>query len=183
MIYTIHQPSSEIFKLFDKLLLLTQGKMAYLGQSSDAVEYFSKLNFVCPKHYNPAEFFIKILSKEALAGDETSEEMKRHEQEYIDRIEKITKKCGGEVQLIELGKIAESKGSTLKKKNPFFKELGILMRRNNLLLMREPLAFIVKIVMSILNSVIVIMIFWNMAKDDNAIRKKWLLILHYQLSG
>lgn len=33
IICTIHQPSSEVFILFDKILLLTQGKLAFIGTS------------------------------------------------------------------------------------------------------------------------------------------------------
>jgi len=173
MIYTIHQPSSEIFKLFDKLLLLTQGKMAYFGKASDAIEYFSGLNFICPKNYNPAEFFIKILSKEpVIENDENQKEIKKMETDYSDRIKEITEKCTTEIKLSEISNLSATSGKHLKMKNPFFKELGILMRRNNLLLMREPLAFIVRIIMSIVNSLIVIMIFWRMALGDNAVRNR-----------
>lgn len=34
IIVTIHQPSSEVFILFDKLLLLSQGKLAFFGTNS-----------------------------------------------------------------------------------------------------------------------------------------------------
>ena len=173
MIYTIHQPSSEIFKLFDYLLLLTQGKMAYYGKASDAIDYFSSMNFICPKNYNPAEFFIKILSKEPIiANDENTEDIKKMDLEYNNRITEITERCAGEVKLTEIGILPENTGKQFKVQNPFFKELGILMRRNQLLLMREPLAFIVRIFMSILNSLIVIMIFWRMGLGNNAVRNR-----------
>ena len=38
---TIHQPSSEIFEKFDRLCLLAEGKLAYIGQSSEAVQFFA----------------------------------------------------------------------------------------------------------------------------------------------
>lgn len=41
----IHQPSSEIFKLFDKLLVMDQGgRVIYYGNPIDAIVYFKKLN-------------------------------------------------------------------------------------------------------------------------------------------
>jgi ABC-type multidrug transport system ATPase subunit len=40
----IHQPSSEIFKLFDRLLLMDQeGNPVYYGDPVDAVVYFKKV--------------------------------------------------------------------------------------------------------------------------------------------
>jgi len=41
----IHQPSSEIFKMFDKVIILDQGgKMAYFGNPVDSVIYFKTLD-------------------------------------------------------------------------------------------------------------------------------------------
>ncbi len=43
VIVNIHQPSSEIFRLFDKVLILDQGGyMAYYGNPIEAIEYFKK---------------------------------------------------------------------------------------------------------------------------------------------
>lgn len=33
IILTIHQPSSELFSLFDKILLMAEGRVAFLGKS------------------------------------------------------------------------------------------------------------------------------------------------------
>lgn len=41
VILTIHQPSSELFELFDKILLIAEGRVAFLGTPSEAVDFFS----------------------------------------------------------------------------------------------------------------------------------------------
>jgi len=64
IVCTIHQPSSDIYKLFDQLALLTDGKLAYLGGAHEAMKYFANQGFPCPKHYNPADHFINVLSDE-----------------------------------------------------------------------------------------------------------------------
>jgi ABC-type multidrug transport system ATPase subunit len=38
VIASIHQPSSEVFELFDRLCLLSNGKTVYFGEASDAYE-------------------------------------------------------------------------------------------------------------------------------------------------
>ena len=43
IICTIHQPSSEIFELFDKLCLLAEGRLAYLGSLKNALGFFERL--------------------------------------------------------------------------------------------------------------------------------------------
>nr|XP_053629074.1 protein white-like [Cherax quadricarinatus] len=65
VISTIHQPSSEVFALFDRVLLMGEGRVAFLGSTSDALQFFSGLGRSCPKNYNPADFFISELAIEA----------------------------------------------------------------------------------------------------------------------
>jgi len=62
IICTIHQPSSEIFEMFDKVCFLTEGKLAFIGDKLLAHEFFESEGFKCPDKYNPADFFIKTLS-------------------------------------------------------------------------------------------------------------------------
>eukprot|EP00117_Sycon_ciliatum_P020212 scpid69567/ scgid4733/ Protein white len=45
---TIHQPPTEVFNCFDDLLLLAEGRTAYLGPRAAAVSYFSNIGYSCP---------------------------------------------------------------------------------------------------------------------------------------
>nr|BBC77943.1 ABC transporter White [Thermobia domestica] len=62
VICTIHQPSSEVFAMFDKVLLMAEGRTAYLGNTEDACEFFRQMGAACPSNYNPADFFIQLLA-------------------------------------------------------------------------------------------------------------------------
>ncbi|XP_062517759.1 protein white-like isoform X2 [Corticium candelabrum] len=59
---TIHQPSSEIFEMFGSLLLLAEGRTAYLGPRNAAIPYFRRLEYPCPDNYNPADFYVHTLA-------------------------------------------------------------------------------------------------------------------------
>jgi ABC-type multidrug transport system ATPase subunit len=50
------QPSYEVFHLFDNVMILTQGQIAYLGKREDSLEYFEALGYRCRSTLNPAEF-------------------------------------------------------------------------------------------------------------------------------
>ena len=41
IICTIHQPSSEIFEMFDRLLLMAEGRLAFIGDLPRAYEFFA----------------------------------------------------------------------------------------------------------------------------------------------
>mmetsp|Transcript_111589 Transcript_111589/g.311926 ORF Transcript_111589/g.311926 Transcript_111589/m.311926 type:complete len:630 (+) Transcript_111589:132-2021(+) len=55
---TIHQPSSEVFQLFDQSVFLVRGEVAYRGPPSGIRSHFARLGLTCPSDYNPADFVI-----------------------------------------------------------------------------------------------------------------------------
>lgn len=59
---TIHQPSSDVFTMFDRLLLLAEGRTAYLGATAQALTFFQSMGFYCPSTYNPADYYIQLIS-------------------------------------------------------------------------------------------------------------------------
>lgn len=60
VVASIHQPSTSTYGLFDKLLLLSQGKTCYYGTLTDAPRYFESAGFPIPLHMNPAEHLLAI---------------------------------------------------------------------------------------------------------------------------
>ncbi|XP_066997539.2 protein white-like [Anabrus simplex] len=62
VVCTIHQPSSEVFALFDKILLMAEGRVAYIGTPEGACTFFAEMGAVCPSNYNPPDFFIQLLA-------------------------------------------------------------------------------------------------------------------------
>lgn len=84
IISTIHQPSSEVFALFDRVLLMAEGRTAYLGSTETALQFFAGMGKVCPDNYNPADFFVGNLAIEP--GKE--EECKQFVENACDAFEK-----------------------------------------------------------------------------------------------
>lgn len=62
VIVTIHQPRSEIWALFDRLVVLSQGNLIYSGLASKSIKHFEKLGHTMPEYSNPAEYLIDLIS-------------------------------------------------------------------------------------------------------------------------
>nr|TKR91570.1 hypothetical protein D5086_0000222620 [Populus alba] len=60
IITTIHQPSSRMFHMFDKLLLISEGYPLYYGKARESMECFSDLRFIPEIAMNPAEFLLDL---------------------------------------------------------------------------------------------------------------------------
>ena len=53
---TLLQPSYETYCLFDNVIVLSRGQVAYQGPREEALQYFADLGYHCPPNINPAEF-------------------------------------------------------------------------------------------------------------------------------
>uniref|UniRef100_A0A671UQQ7 ATP-binding cassette, sub-family G (WHITE), member 2a n=1 Tax=Sparus aurata TaxID=8175 RepID=A0A671UQQ7_SPAAU len=67
IILSIHQPRYSIYRLFDNLTLLVNGKQVYHGPAQTALEYFSDIGYTCEAHNNPADFFLDIINGDSTA--------------------------------------------------------------------------------------------------------------------
>lgn len=56
VICTIHQPRSNIFALFDQLVLLANGYMVYSGPAKQCQSHFEEIGYSCPPGFNIADF-------------------------------------------------------------------------------------------------------------------------------
>lgn len=88
VILTIHQPRSDIVHLFDDILLLARGKVAYFGPSARILDYYASLGYDAPPNYNPADFVIDLVAETAI--DSSTADKSQYEAD-VQRIEHIVK--------------------------------------------------------------------------------------------
>ncbi|KPM06128.1 ABC transporter sub-family G-like protein 10 [Sarcoptes scabiei] len=159
IICTIHQPSSEVFILFNKLLLLSQGKVAFIGTPDAANTFFSSLGLVCPQNFNPADFYLKQLS--VVPG------FKKECLEMINKIcAEFKNQQGDENEVIE--STAKFKATSIHQA-PWFEQFSALLWRSFISNLREPMIVRIKIVQTIVVALLLGLVFVSQNLDQKGI--------------
>ncbi|CAO0792155.1 unnamed protein product [Mucor circinelloides] len=60
IVFTIHQPRSNIVTLFDQLVLLAKGHTIYSGPQARTQDYFSQIGYTCPPGFNIGDYAIDL---------------------------------------------------------------------------------------------------------------------------
>ena len=60
IIFTIHQPRSNIVALFDHLVLLAKGRAVYSGPYASCQNYFDNIGYACPPGFNIADYLVDL---------------------------------------------------------------------------------------------------------------------------
>lgn len=83
VVTTIHQPSSRLYHMFDKVVLLSEGCPIYYGPASTALEYFLSIGFSTSISINPADLLLDLANgigpdsmQATEQGDKTEQEQK-----------------------------------------------------------------------------------------------------------
>nr|XP_043613509.1 ABC transporter G family member 12-like isoform X2 [Erigeron canadensis] len=64
VVSSIHQPSSEVFALFDDLILLSGGETVFFGEAKMALKFFFDAGIPCPSRRNPSDHFLRCINSD-----------------------------------------------------------------------------------------------------------------------
>ncbi len=77
VIFTIHQPRSNIVALFDQLILLAKGRTVYSGPFSTCQSYFDNIGYACPPGFNIADYLVDLTMHAGTAYNHMGEDSLR----------------------------------------------------------------------------------------------------------
>ncbi|SPO06139.1 related to ABC transporter protein [Cephalotrichum gorgonifer] len=60
VVFTIHQPRSNIVALFDRLILLARGQTVFSGPFHQCQDYFDSIGYSCPPGFNIADYLVDL---------------------------------------------------------------------------------------------------------------------------
>ncbi|CAM8903952.1 unnamed protein product [Rhodiola kirilowii] len=117
VITTIHQPSSRLYHMFDKVILLSEGRSIYYGSASSALDYFSSVGYSTPLNINPADLLLDLangISPESKTVTEqcenVEEELKSVKDDLVAAYEKnIATRLKAELCLLDVNSYSYNK--------------------------------------------------------------------------
>lgn len=171
VIATIHQPSSDLFELFDRLYLLVDGSTVYDGKAAASIEYFASQGLQCPSFMNPTDYFMKQL---VVMDDQpdSKERVNRLVQAWSDR--RSTQPQDPNRVAMHRKATGQGSDSMFHSSNEirlgFFGQLVVLCQRNALRLVRDMVGFRARFGSSIIVALISGLVFFGLDLNQRGIQ-------------
>lgn len=150
IIFTINQSSTEVFGLFDRICLLSNGNTLFFGETLACLQHFSNAGFPCPIMQSPSDHFLRAINTDfdriiAMCrnwqddhGELSSVNM---DTAVAIRTLESTYKSSSDAAAVEtmISKLTEKEGSTLKSKGQagIVTKIAVLTWRSLLIMSRE----------------------------------------------
>lgn len=169
-VFTVHQPSSQIFNSFDRVILLSRGRIAYVGEASNVSEYFARIGRILPKQTNPAEFMLDIVNTDFTDDVEVLKildffdvEEKPVHQARIDSIVQASTKDIEEARVVNADTLTQ---------------IAIMFRRHFSLSIRDPMVYLGRLVMFFIVTIFFAIVYIDGRErvQENALTHLWLSI-------
>lgn len=145
VLFTIHQPSADVFMLFDRVMVMNRGSMMYFGKTSNVKIDFADNGYPIKDGFNAAEWMLKI------AQEKTDDE--------LDNFYPKDKRSAEEKKSESLSVETERGNSS-----SFFTQLNLLLQRELKTLWRDCLAIIINVSITAFLAVIFGMFFWDIGR-------------------
>uniref|UniRef100_A0A8C4E2F4 ABC transporter domain-containing protein n=1 Tax=Dicentrarchus labrax TaxID=13489 RepID=A0A8C4E2F4_DICLA len=178
IILSIHQPRYSIYRLFDSLTLLVNGKQVYHGPAPKALEYFSDIGYTCEPHNNPADFFLDIIN-----GDSTAValNMSLSRRGIEDKLVEEYRNCSyykqtkAELESIIQGKptTTTTPSRTITYNTSFLTQFRWVLKRTFRNLMLNPQTSIAQVAVTLFLALVVGAIFFDVKEDQSGMQNRF----------
>ncbi|KAJ4845029.1 hypothetical protein Tsubulata_031431, partial [Turnera subulata] len=181
IIASIHQPSSEVFQLFNSLCLLSSGKVVYFGPASAANEFFALNGFPCPTLQNPSDHYLKTINKDFDKDIEQGLECGITAEEATATLISSYKKSDHYQQVQrQVAEVAKLGGGTLEKKrshSSFITQSLVLTRRSFLNMFRDLGYYWLRLAIYVTLAIGLATMYHNLGSDYDSIKDRGSLLV------
>jgi len=158
VMFTIHQPASDIFESFDHLILLNKGRVMYNGSVQDVPDYFGTRQQPLPPKYNPADWIMIVAQS---VPDKDLEKLGFYENDTTDQIEPSTV-----LEKIVLGKPSQSANHV-----SVGVQIRLLLKRDFAAMRRDPRVLGFRLFLTSFMSLLTGCIFFKVGNTDPAVNE------------
>ncbi|XP_061921808.1 broad substrate specificity ATP-binding cassette transporter ABCG2-like [Entelurus aequoreus] len=187
IILSIHQPRYSIYRLFDNLTLLVNGKQVYHGPAQGAIGYFSDIGYTCEPHNNPADFFLDVINGDSAAvalsnvDREDSDSVLKSRQVIEDKLvdeyrsSSFFKQTKADLEKIVHGKLTRSytPTRTITYNTSFVTQFRWVLKRTFHNLLLNPQTSIAQFAVTLFLALVVGAIFFNVQEDQSGIQNRF----------
>ncbi|KAI5306171.1 hypothetical protein KEM56_002010 [Ascosphaera pollenicola] len=169
VIVSIHAPRSEIWQLFDRVILLSQGSLLYAGPTGSALDHFASCGHIMPQFVNPAEFLVDLAAYDTRCA--------KAEGTSGARIEKLKSEWARRTRLQEKGahlapQVHTEDTGRSQLGVDFSRRFTLLTKRNFITAIRDPLGVMGSIITSAMMAAVCGWIFYDIGEDQAGIRSR-----------
>lgn len=166
VICTIHQPSSDVFFLANKVLLLAEGHCVYFGPTGGLLDAMAKWGAPCPSLFNPADHALKMLNRDFARSGTT--------------VEAAFSWFAGEPAAAVRQEIEQQRAAPMASERlrcpttsaGAFRKWAVLTQRQLLNNVRDPGIIWVRLAMYTLLSLLIISLYWRLGTDNRAVQDR-----------
>ncbi|KAK5575853.1 hypothetical protein RB653_006987 [Dictyostelium firmibasis] len=173
VICTIHQPRSEIFKLFTKIMVLAEGRLVYYGNKP--VEHFTEIGFPFPDQTNPADYILDAVTtiKEEGRADEIAD---RLQSSYLDQANQESSSTLTESQYGITSLSGKRKINAYN--NGLFTQFLVLWKRTGLDFIRNPSNCLVRFAVAVFVGLLFGACFSGLGMDEKGVQSRGAVLFY-----
>jgi ABC-type multidrug transport system ATPase subunit/ABC-type multidrug transport system permease subunit len=172
VVFTIHQPTSDMFHRFGSVLLLGRGgDTAYAGPREEMLPYFTSLGYNCPIDTNPVDFILDLIS----ADDQSSSRelsSKENVRVLIDTWKSRFSNSHEAVNPVEVATLPAQLNAFTRTPMPLFTATMLLLRRSSICLSRSPSAILARTGQVTGFAIILVVFFTPLRKNDTSVQSR-----------
>ncbi|KAJ5287465.1 hypothetical protein N7478_003151 [Penicillium angulare] len=176
----LYQASESLFNLFDKVILIEDGKCAFFGRTEDAKEYFERLGFESPPRWTTPDFLTSVSDKNARrirSGCESRVPRTAEEFQATYRRSDAYKATFADIEDFENELKSQEHERELARRNmttknftiPFWKQVSIFTHRQLLVILGDQAALAGKWGVIIFQALIVGSLFYDLPDTSSGI--------------
>jgi len=158
VVCTIHQPSSSVFEGFDKVMLLSGGRVAYNGSALNAEAYFKQCGYELPRNISIAEYMLDLVNREFTDPSKVDDILDK----YVS-IDDTPEVCSSLPQRAS--------------RTSFFSQVSTLVRRHGLLYLRDPTIYTGRLIVFFATCIFFSIIYFKSSErtQSQVVPRMWLI--------